>query len=381
MKTPTRLIHARSKRGPTDMVNPPIERGSTLLLPTRESLNHAKPGYGRMGLSVHRELEQALCVLEGAKHCRLAMNGLQACALAIGALVKAGDHVLIADSLYGPTRRFCTRRLAAMGVDVTRFNPRQHKALGGLVQTNTTALILESPGSLTFDLMDMKSIVELAKSRKLVTIFDNTWAAGINYHPLSQGIDVVVHALTKYPVGHADAFGGAVLTQSDSLGRRIDACSEDWGIALGPDDAYLALRGLRTLPTRLKQHEASGYRVANWLETQSCIHQVLHPGLASHPEHALWQRDFSGACGLFGVVLNSTPPEKLDAFLESLTLFGMGFSWGGYESLIIPCDDQLDRLEGDRIHARPGPLLRLHIGLEDPEDLIADLAQALQHLD
>lgn len=380
MKEPTRLIHTRVDRGIGKTVNPPIERGSTLLLPTRKTLYDAKPGYGRMGLTVHRELEQALCALENAKQCRLTMNGLQACTLAVGALVKAGDHVLITDSLYGPTSRFCTRRLAAMGVTVTRFNPLQADRLDSLVQDNTTTIVLESPGSLTFDLLDMDTVITTAKAHGLITLFDNTWAAGVTYKPLDHGVDVVMHALTKYPVGHADALGGAVLTRSDSLARRIAECSEDWGIALGPDDAYLALRGLRTLPTRLKQHEASGYTVARWLEHQAPVHHVLHPGLPSHPEHAIWQRDFTGACGLFGLVLNATPPEKLDAFLEALELFGMGFSWGGYESLIIPCDDQLERLDGDRIHARPGPLLRLHIGLEDPDDLIADLANAFTHL-
>ena len=380
MKDETHLIHTRLQRGPAKTVNPPIERASTVLLPDRDKLYNAMPGYGRMGLTVQRELEAALCQLEAAEFCRLAMNGLQACALAIGAIVKAGDHILIADSLYGPTRRYCTRRLSAMGISVTRFNPLATAELEALIQPHTRALILESPGSLTFDLIDTAALVALAKAHKLVTVFDNTWSAGVCCKPLEHGIDIVVQALTKYPVGHADAMGGAVLTRSEKLASKIKDCSEDWGISLGPDDAYLALRGLRTLHSRMKQHEASAYEIAAWLEQRPEVDQILHPGLPSHPEHAIWKREFSGACGLFGVVLKPVELAKLDAFLEALNVFGMGFSWGGYESLLIPCDEQLNRLAEDRIHDRAGPLLRLHIGLEAVEDLVADLDQALTHL-
>nr|MCH9751757.1 PLP-dependent transferase [Alphaproteobacteria bacterium] len=199
---------------------------------------------------------------------------------------------------------------------------------------------------------------------------------GLLHKPLDLGVDIVMQALTKYPVGHADAMGGAVLTNSARLANKIAMCSEDWGISLGPDDAYLALRGLRSLNTRLKQHETAGYIVAKWLENRPEVHAVLHPGLPSHPEHDLWKRDFTGANGLFGFVLKETTEANLDKFLEQMKLFGMGFSWGGFESLLIPCDDQLDRIDGDRIHDRPGPLIRVHVGLEDPDDLLEDLDQA-----
>lgn len=380
MKDETKLIHTRVARGPSKTVNPPIERGSTVLLPTRETLYGDGRVYGRMGLTVQRELEQALCTLENAQHCRLAANGLQACALAISAVLEAGDHILIADCIYGPTRRFCTRRLAAMGISTTRFDPLIGASVADLVQENTRAILFESPGSLTFDIMDTPAIVEVAKARGLITLFDNTWGVGVFHRPLDIGVDVVIQALTKYPVGHADAMGGAVLTNSDQLAGKIADCSEDWGISLAPDEAYAALRGLRTLHTRLKQHEASAYQIAWWLETRPEVARVLHPGLESHPEHALWKRDFTGACGLFGLILEPTAQDELDAFLESLRLFGMGFSWGGYESLIIPCCDQLNRLKTDRIHDRPGPLLRIHVGLEDPSDLIADLERAFEKL-
>lgn len=376
MKDETKIIHTRSGRGPVDTVNPPVERGSTVLLPTREILYGDGKVYGRMGLTVQRELEAALCILENAQHCRLTSNGLQSVALALGAVLEAGDHVLVSDSIYGPSRRFCTRRLSAMGIEATRFNPLIGAGVEELIKDNTKAILLESPGSLTFDVMDTPAITKVAKANGMITLFDNTWGVGLLHKPLDLGVDIVMQALTKYPVGHADAMGGAVLTNSARLANKIAMCSEDWGISLGPDDAYLALRGLRSLNTRLKQHETAGYIVAKWLENRPEVHAVLHPGLPSHPEHDLWKRDFTGANGLFGFVLKETTEANLDKFLEQMKLFGMGFSWGGFESLLIPCDDQLDRIDGDRIHDRPGPLIRVHVGLEDPDDLLEDLDQA-----
>ncbi|MCR9225219.1 MAG: cystathionine beta-lyase [Hyphomonas sp.] len=376
MKDETKIIHTRSGRGPVDTVNPPVERGSTVLLPTREILYGDGKVYGRMGLTVQRELEAALCILENAQHCRLTSNGLQSVALALGAVLEAGDHILVSDSIYGPSRRYCTRRLSAMGIEATRFNPLIGAGVEALIKDNTKAILLESPGSLTFDVMDTPAITKVAKANGMITLFDNTWGVGLLHKPLNLGVDIVMQALTKYPVGHADAMGGAVLTNSARLANKIAMCSEDWGISLGPDDAYLALRGLRSLNTRLKQHETAGYIVAKWLENRPEVHAVLHPGLPSHPEHDLWKRDFTGANGLFGFVLKETTEANLDKFLEQMKLFGMGFSWGGFESLLIPCDDQLDRIDGDRIHDRPGPLIRVHVGLEDPDDLLEDLDQA-----
>lgn len=376
MKDETKIIHTRSGRGPVETVNPPVERGSTVLLPTREILYGDGKVYGRMGLTVQRELEAALCILENAEHCRLAANGLQAVALALGAVLEAGDHILVSDSIYGPSRRYCTRRLSAMGIEATRFNPLIGEEIADLVRVNTKAILLESPGSLTFDIMDTPAIARVAKDKNLITVFDNTWGVGTLHRPLDLGIDIVIQALTKYPVGHADAMGGAVLTNSPRLANKIAMCSEDWGISLGPDDAYLALRGLRSLTTRLKQHEAAGLELAKWLHGRPEVDTVLHPALPSHPEHDLWKRDFKGANGLFGFILKATSEAALDRFLETMSLFGMGFSWGGFESLLIPCDDQLDRIDGDRIHNRAGPLIRVHVGLEDPADLIADLDRA-----
>ncbi|MCI4643720.1 MAG: cystathionine beta-lyase [Hyphomonadaceae bacterium] len=379
-KPSTRLIHTRGSRLEPSSVNPPIERASTVLFPDPGTLYTHKPGYGRMGLTVHRELEAALATLEHAEHVRLTMNGLAACALAIGSVLDVGDHALIQDSLYGPTRRFCERRLKAMGITVTRFPTRiDASTLMALVQPNTKALVLESPGSLTFDLPDTQMMVGIAAERGLVTIADNTWGAGLYHKPLDLGVDISVQALTKYAVGHADAFGGAVMTRRQDLASRIVACSEDWGIALGPEEAYAALRGLRTLDARLTRHQANGLALAEWLATRPEVARVIHPARPDHPDHALWKRDFTGACGLFGAVLNPVPEDRLNDMLSAVKLFGLGFSWGGYESLIIPCDAQLNRTFTPEPQLE-GPLLRIHAGLEAIEDLQADLAQAFARL-
>jgi len=372
----TRLIHLRGRRLDPPTVNPPVERGSTVLFADRGSLYGARPSYGRMGLGVHEELRAALCTLEGAAHVSLTPNGVSACALAIAALVRAGDHVLISDGLYGPTRRFCERRLKAMGVTAERVPA----AIGTAIQEHfteaTRLVVFESPSSLTFEIPDLPAIIAAARAHGVRTVIDNTWSAGLFLQPLALGADASVQALTKYAIGHADAFGGAAMASDPAIAGQLGACTDDWGLALAPDEAYLALRGLRTLPTRLARHEAGARAVADWLALRPEVHRVLHPARPDHPDHALWQRDFSGASGLFGVVLEPTSDAGLDAFLGAMTRFGMGFSWGGYESLLIPCDEQLRRLAGHWSDDKPGPLLRLHVGLEDPADLVADLERA-----
>jgi cysteine-S-conjugate beta-lyase len=381
MKRPeTRIIHTRGQRLGSVTVNPPVERASTVLFQTEKALYDSKPGYGRMGLSLHRELEAALRELEGASHVRLASNGLQACVLAIASCVEAGGHVLFPDSAYGPTARFCERRLKIMGVSATRYDPRIGAGIADMIRPETQAIFIESPGSLTFELSDIPAITTVARERGIPTIVDNTWGAGYFLKPLALGADIVVHAMTKYIVGHADAFGGAVITSDNRLYNSICATSEDYGIGLAPDDAYLALRGLRTLHTRLHAHEAAALDLANWLAARPEVSEVLHPALPSSPDHALWKRDFTGSSGLFGVVLNAVPEGGMDRFLAELHLFGMGFSWGGFESLLIPCDEQLTRSKGSWTENRAGPLLRIHVGLEAISDLKAELDTAFAAL-
>ncbi len=369
----TRLIHTRAGRLDRVTVNPPVERASTVLFRDEAGLYGAKPTYGRMGLTVHRELEATMCDLEGAKYTRLAGNGLQACALAIASVVESGDHLLFSDSIYGPTARYCERRLKLMGIEAERFDPRSGGEIASLFRPNTKAIFLEAPGSLTFEICDTPAIVAAAGERGIRTILDNTWGAGLLHQPLALGVDISVQALTKYAVGHADAFGGAVMTRDPGLALRIANASEDWGITLAPDDAYLALRGLRTLHTRLRAHEAAGLEMANWLAGLKEVADVLHPALPSSPDHTLWARDFTGSNGLFSIILNPVPEGAMEHLFKALSLFGLGFSWGGFESLIIPCDQQLDRMKDSWTETRAGPLLRLHIGLESTRDLKADL--------
>ena len=371
----TRLAHLRTNRL-SRTVNPPLERGSTLLMPDIKALYAEKPNYGRMGHTVHRELEDALCDLEGASATRLTPNGLSACALAIASFLRAGDHALIADSVYGPTRRFCTRRLRAMGVEATFFPATIGTEIEALIKDNTKLIFLEAPGSLTFEISDTPAIVKIAKARDIKTALDNTWGCGLAYRPLDFGVDVSVQALTKYVVGHADALGGAVMVKDKADMARIIAASADWGIALGSDDAYLALRGLRTLETRFRQHESSGLAVAKWLSTHQAVKRVLHPALPEHEQHDLWVRDFKGSNGLFGVILKKMPEENFQTFFEALSLYGFGFSWGGFESLLIPADPDTRRAEGHWLNQEDGHLIRAHIGLENPDDLTEDLRQA-----
>lgn len=379
-KFATQIIHTKVSKKRRS-VNPPITRASTVLFNNETDLYGTKPNYGRYGLEVHQELKEALCELEQANFVALTSSGLTACSLSLASFVQSGDHILVNDTIYKPTRRFCYRALRKMGVQVTRYPARIGTEIEKLIQPNTKVIYIESPGSLTFELVDVQAITEVAKSKGIVTISDNTWGAGVFHKPLSLGIDVSVQSLTKYPVGHADAFGGAVMTQDKQLFKQIQAMAQDWGLSYSPDDAYLALRGLRTIETRMKAHEKAALEIAIWLKNKSDkVEKVLHPGLSDHEDHHIWQRDYTGSCGLFGIVLQPFNQEALTKAFASLQFIRMGFSYGGYESLLIPSDPQLERSEGDWTETKVGPLLRLHIGLEDTEDLKDELGRFLDNL-
>lgn len=380
----TRLIKAGS--GPASAreswpvaVNPPVQRGSTVILPDAEALYAASLTYGRQGLATQQALQAGLCALEHAEATFLFPSGAAAVAAALLAITSAGDALLVADCNYGPTRRLCDKTLARFGVTTRYFQPRTSAAdLMAMAGPNCRAILLESPGSLTFEVSDTPAIAAAARERGILTLIDNTWAAGLLFKPLDHGVDVSVQALTKYVAGHADVFMGSVAVRDARLAGIVEAQVHELGWAVSPDDAYQVLRGLRTLPVRLARHGESGLEVASWLEERPEVARVLHPALPSSPDHALWRRDFSGACGLFGVVLQPCSTKAVHAFLNRLTLFGLGFSWGGFESLAIHCDPQMKRT-AERWRAE-GPLIRLHVGLEEPVDLIADLDRALQAL-
>jgi cystathionine beta-lyase len=375
----TRLIRDATAR-PKDrrFVNPPVERGTTILFERVEAMFDGTPGktYGLEGSSTHRSLEAALGELEHAKEVRLAPSGLAAMTIPLMALLRAGDEVLVTNAVYGPTKRFCDRFLKRYGV-TARYYPARATAdeIAAMGSEATKAVLLESPGSLTFEVQDVPAVAAMAKAKGWRTIMDNTWAAGVFFKPLDHGVDISMQALSKYVGGHSDVFLGSIATNDASLARSLGSVMEDMGWFVSPDDAFLGLRGLRTLRARLAQHEASGLEIARWLAQQPEVSRVLHPALPDFPDHALWKRDFSGACGLFGVVLQPGTPEAANALCNSLELFGCGVSWGGYESLIVTCKDQLQRRA--IAESYEGPVLRLHIGLEAPQDLISDLRRGL----
>jgi cystathionine beta-lyase len=374
----TSLLHVGSKvKAEAQTVAPPLQRGSTVLLPDARSLyDYSQTSYGRLGLSMQAALAEAIGELEGAPPARLFPSGLAAITGTLQALLESGDEVLMAGCAYGPSRRFCDGVLKRYGVSTRYFLAAAGaEEVMTMVGPATRLILLESPVSLTFEMQDVPAIAAAARERGVLTVIDNTWGVGLLYEPLALGVDVSVQALTKYVGGHSDVFMGAACSRDPGLLARIDAFLRDFGLGVSPDDAYFMLRGLRTLEVRLKRHGENALKVAEWLKVQPEARQVLCPALPGAPGHDLWKRDFKGLNGLFGVVLAPAAEARVEAFIDALQLFGLGFSWGGFESLAIHCDPQL-KLRPDRPRFE-GPVVRLHVGLEDPEDLIADLRQAL----
>jgi cysteine-S-conjugate beta-lyase len=385
MKKDTLLTHSGRDPGRFDgMVNPPVYRGSTVLFENLAALERANRDrfaafrYGRYGTPNTRALEEALAAVEGGYRAVLAPGGLAAITFALTALLEAGDHLLVADAVYGPTRRFCDHQLKAMGVRTTYYDPTVGASIETLMQPRTRVVFCESPGSNTFEVQDLPAIAEAAHRHGALVVADNTWATPLGIDAFALGIDVSIHAATKYIGGHSDIMLGTV-SAAEPLWRRIREHVADWGVCVSPDDCYLGLRGLRTLSVRLDRHEASGLRVARFLEAHPRVARVIHPALPSHPQHALWKRDFKRACGLFSIELATFDPAAVARFVEALQLFGLGYSWGGYESLALPADPSRSRT-ATRYEAR-GALVRLHVGLEDPDDLIADLARGFEAME
>ena len=361
----TRLIRSATRRpSARRAVNPPVERGTTLLNARAANLRDETMGpvYGIDGAAVHREIRTLLAEMEGAHDTQVVPTGLAAVTLAVMALVQPRDEILVSDACYWPSRRFFQRTLARFGVTLRLHPPRATpEDIDALFTPATRLILMESPGTATFEIQDVPGIAAVAKKRGVHTVVDNTWAAGLLFKPLAHGADISVQALSKYVSGHSDVFGGAISSGSIEIARKVQTLVEDLGVYVSPDDAWLMLRGLRTLPVRLAQHEANARRVAQWLVDRSEIAEVLWPALETSPDHVLWKRDFAGAAGLMGVVLNGGGQPGAEALLDALDLFGMGFSWGGYESLATYEDAQLS------VRASPprlaGPLVRLHVRL------------------
>ncbi len=375
----TRLIRAGLSSGrQAKTVGPAVQKGSTVLMPDAASLyeDDGQLTYGRQGLSAQFALQAAIEELEHAASATLYPSGLAALTGTLLAVLKAGDELLVTDTIYKPTRRFCDHVLKRFGVKTRYFDPRQSpQALIDGMSDATGLILLESPGSLSFEMQDIARIAALARKRGVLTVADNTWAAGYLFRPLDHGVDISVQALTKYVAGHSDVFMGSAAVCDPKLARALEDGVHNLGWAVAGDEAYQVLRGLRTLATRLKRQGDSGLFVADWLGHHPEVVEVYHPALPKSPGHALWKRDFSGACGLFAFSLTPGPEKAVNAFLDELELFGLGFSWGGFESLAISCDAQL---KVRKFHPNyGGPLIRLHIGLEDPGDLIADLERGL----
>lgn len=359
-------------------VNTPVYRTSTILHPNVASLkaeNSKRFVYGRRGTPTTVSFEEAISALEGAARTVSLPSGLNAITTAILSVCGAGDHILVTDNCYWPTRHFCGADLKRFGIETTFFDPLIGTGIAELFRPNTRAVFCESPGSLTFEVQDVPAIAAVAHTRGASVLMDNTWGTPIFFPALERGVDLSIQAGTKYIGGHSDVMVGYVAA-NESHAERLRHFAGNMGLYLGGDDCFLALRGIRTLPVRLERHYKTALRLTHWLEQQPQVSRVLYPALESHPGHALWKRDFLGACGLFGVVLKPVSQGKLAAMVDGLRHFGIGYSWGGYESLIIPAEF----VRTVRKFEAEGPVIRIHAGLEDPDDLLADLEAGLKRL-
>jgi cystathionine beta-lyase len=379
-RTATQITHCgRDPFAHHGFINPPVYRGSTVLFKSVESFEKRDQRYvyGRRGTPTSEALEQAIATLEGGTRTWLAPSGAAAIATTLLSFTKAGDHILVADSVYLPTRKMCDGALKRFGVETSYYDPTIGGDIGRLMRPSTTLVFAESPGSLTFEIQDIPAIAAAAHRHGALVVMDNTWASPLYFKPFAHGVDISIQAATKYIAGHADAMLGAI-TASEPLAPRMLSEAQALGICAGTEEIFLGLRGFRTIEVRMERHWRSGVDVARWLEQRPEVARVLHPALPSHPTHALWQRDFLGAAGLFSIVLKPCSKNAVAAMLEGLELLGMGASWGGFESLVLPFNAA--SLRTATTWKPEGPTVRLHIGLEDVEDLKADLEAGFARL-
>ena len=358
-------------------VNTPVYRTSTILHPTMASLKAEKTPYtyGRRGTPTTRSFEAAVSVLEGAARTVSLPSGLNAITTAILSVCGAGDHLLMVDTVYGPTRHFCDTTLKRLGVETSYYDPLIGAGVAELFRPNTKAVFCESPGSLTFEVQDISAIAGVAHARGASVLMDNTWGTPIYFPALARGVDLSIQAATKYIAGHADVMIGYVSTNERHAAQLSDTVG-NLGLYVSGDDCFLALRGLRTLPVRLKRHQETALTLAHWLAKRPEVSRILYPALETDPGHAIWKRDFLGACGLFGVVLMPVGEKALAAMIDGMRHFGIGYSWGGYESLIIPATFKRTA----RKFQAEGPVIRIHAGLEDAGDLLADLEEGFARM-
>lgn len=365
------------------IVNMPVCRASTILFKNLDQFEAGErgeyplPTYGRYGNPTQIALEKAVAELEGADHAIVFSTGLAAIVAALFAFAKAGDHVLMVDTVYGSTRRFCDYELKRLGVEVTYYDPTIGAGISSLFKENTKVVYVESPGSLSFEMQDIPAISAEAKKRGIIVIADNTWATPLYFKAFEKGVDISMHSATKYIGGHSDMLMGTLTCKKEHY-KQLIVTARNLGSSPSADNCFLALRGLRTMTLRLDKHYENSLKVAGWLKTLPQVEEVYYPALPGAPGHELWKRDMAGACGLFAFQMKPVSYEQLSSFIDGLEYFGLGFSWGGFESLIIPC--HLNKVRSATTWPHEGPLIRLHIGLEHVDDLIEDLAAGFKRL-
>lgn len=380
----TMLVHSSSASAvEAGLLNPPVHRASTIVYDTVEDYigRHARlyDGviYGLYGTETVFALASAIAKLERGHQTVITSSGTAAISLSLSAFLKAGDHLLVIDTAYRSTRRFCDEVLASYGIDVSYFPPDIGSDIGALVQPNTRMAFLETPGSLTFELADIGAITAVTRARGIITALDNTWATPMLFRPIEHGVDISIAAATKYLSGHSDVMLGAMTAATEDIYKRLKDTAARWGNSASPDDCYLVHRGLRTLDVRLERHQRTALELIGWFAGQPEVRRLLYPALASDPGHDIWKRDFNGASGLFGVVLDPLSAAERSAFFNGLQLFKMGASWGGFESLMVPAWPPPVRSCST---PEEGELIRVHAGLESAADLIGDLEAAFARL-